>query len=90
MGDFSYFFLAKESRRRRIFFQDLVLDLKEKTIENRVSDVKNLEIFACGADDYPTITNTKSQNPVYQSSPLALTVITTRFKVSSELTSLKC
>ena len=43
------FFLAKESRRRRKIFQDLAVDLKAKTIENRVSDVKNLIFFACGA-----------------------------------------
>ena len=41
-------FLANESRRRRENFQDLALDLKEKPIENRVSDVKNL-IFSPAA-----------------------------------------
>ena len=42
-------FLANESRRRRENFQDLALDLKEKPIENRVSDVKNLSFFSPAA-----------------------------------------
>ena len=82
-----HFFLSgvKESRRRRENFQDLALDLKEKPLKIAFLMLKTSKIFACGAVDFPTV-NAKSQNPVYQSSPLALkclTVMTTSFKVPS-------
>ena len=79
---FVSFFYLRNLAEGGFFFQDLALDLKEKPLKIAFLMLKTSKFFACGADDYPTITNTKS--------PLALKVITTKFKVPSELTPLKC
>ena len=82
---FSFFLSGvKESRRRREIFQDLALDLQEKPLEIVFLMLKNSK-FSPAALIYPTVTNTKSENPVYQSSPLALKclTVTISFKVPS-------